>query len=381
MHPSSDDFRPFLGNPNDHTPGHINDYLLTDIPVLGLHVISFTNATIVSLTWPHTMSDALGMLALVTNWCKVLEGREDEISPLLGVTVDPLDTVGTGELHPSEVARPYAFRDKVLTGWGLARFMIRFIWEVFWHPRHTQRIICLPPQALTALRAEATRDLTIARREQDGEEKSLSPPFVSDGDILMAFLTRIASRTSPSPRPVAFRNAFELRSRLPAVFDASASYIANYILLATTQLSADEALTLPLGQLALRYRNSLLDSLDESQIRGWLRYMRYVPGKLKMALDPASIMFNCSNWTKAKFFYKVDFSSAIIRRGSIDSKVETAGKPVYFQCMMVKTTPKTLRNMFNILGRDLQGNYWISMTLAPKAWPGVEEELAKVNTE
>lgn len=50
------------------------------------------DATIVSLNFPHALTDAVGLPALVRNWCRVLAGREGEAERL--ARDNPFDGVG-----------------------------------------------------------------------------------------------------------------------------------------------------------------------------------------------------------------------------------------------------------------------------------------------
>lgn len=62
-----------------------------DEPILGLHVLSFKNATILVLRVFHLLTDASGIAALLTAWSAVLAGDHDKVLPLGGVAEDPLD--------------------------------------------------------------------------------------------------------------------------------------------------------------------------------------------------------------------------------------------------------------------------------------------------
>lgn len=381
IHGSPERFREFLG-PADKVPGSFDAFLYSDTPQLGLHVVTFLDATLVSLNWPHTMTDGLGRLAIIKNWCKVLAGKEDEVAPLMGMREDPMATVGTGPLHEKE--EPYALKDKGLSGLSLATFIAHAIWDKFWVPEHELKVFFLPAKAMTVLRQQAADDLSKTSANGEGTTASngtVAPatPFVSDGDILTAWLTQITFRAyGPSSRPVAFNNVFELRSRLPDVFDPSAAYVGNFARTAQTDLTADEARFLPLGQLALQYRQSLASQTTEGQVRGAIRFARELGSTMFLAVQPNSIMLTCSNWSKAKFFDAVDFGPAVVKPGPKSDVAPVPGKPVYFQAISTKADPPMLRNIYNVLGRDCAGNYWITAKLPPVVWQNIDKEIAKV---
>lgn len=381
IHGPPEQFREFTG-PADTLPGSIDAFLYSDSPQIGLHVVTFSDATLVSLNWPHTMTDGLGRLAIIKNWCKVLAGKEDEVVPVMGAREDPMATVGTGPLHEKE--EPYALKDKNVSGLGMMNLIAHFIWDKFWVPEHELKMVFLPAKAITVLRQQAADDLSTTSANGQGTTASdvtaaPATPFVSDGDILTAWLTQITFRASgPSSRPVAFNNVFELRSRLPDVFDPSAAYVGNFARSASTQLTANEARSLPLGQVALRYRQSLASQTTEGQVRGLIRFTRELGSSPVITIEPNSISLTCSNWSKAKFFDAVDFGPAVVKPGPKSDVAPVPGKPVYHQCISTKRDPPMMRNVYNILGKDCAGNYWLAAKLPPVVWENIGKEIAKV---
>lgn len=378
---SPERFRDFIGSA-DTTPGSIDDYLYSDTPQLGLHVVTFLDATLVSLNWPHTLTDGLGRLAIIKNWCKVLAGKEDEVAPLKGTLEDPMATVGTGPLHEKE--EPYALKDKNISGLGMVNLIAHSIWDKFWVPELELKVVFLPAKAIAVLRQRAADDLSTTNSNEQGTAASNgtaapATPFVSDGDILTAWLNQVTFRAyGPSSRPVAFNNVFELRSRLPDVFDPSAAYVGNFARSAQTQLTAQEARFLPLGQLALRYRQSLASQITEGQVRGMIRFTRELGESPLLPIQGNSIMLTCSNWSKAKFFDAVDFAPAVVKPGPKSDVAPVPGKPVYFHAVSTKEDPPMLRNIYNVLGKDCAGNYWVTAKLPPVVWQNIDKEIAKV---
>ena len=53
-----------LMQPGD-SPMKLDDYLNADIPQLGLHIKSFTDTTLVTVHWPHTMCDIMGIRSVL----------------------------------------------------------------------------------------------------------------------------------------------------------------------------------------------------------------------------------------------------------------------------------------------------------------------------
>lgn len=383
-------------------PRSLEDFLTRDVAQLGLHVISFTDVTIVSLTWPHTMSDALGLTALVTNWARVLAGKEDEVVPLLGIEDDPLATVGKGELHMTE--EPWALRGQILSSLGWIRFVLTMLWDAIRIGQCQQHMIYLPARSMHKLRETATNDLAAADTANQGHtETDWHPqniprgggrPYLTENDVLTAWMTRMAAHSlgPRSTRSIAFLNFFEVRSRLPCVFQPAdrAAYVGNFIFASWAHVSAREALEAPLGAVALRYRALLAAQTTEGQVRGLLRTFRerMAAGKRIGTMRGDSMMVTCTNWTKARLFDLVDFGPAVVGRGAPfggEGAEHRPGRPVYYHAVNLrplavvkKGGPPRIGTQkgVNILGKDAGGNYWIMAILPPSSWPRIQEELA-----
>lgn len=375
-----------LAAPED-APRCLADFLNRDVSQLGLHVISFTDATLVSVTFPHTMCDLLGLQAIVDNWVRVLSGKEDEVVPLLGVHDDPLAGVGKGPVH--EFEEPWALKDETLSGWGWVRFIFTMIWDAIRLGQSQQHMIYLPAASLQRLRESATADLARFSHDQTVDDRHPQDVFLTDNDILTAWMTRAAAHSLPanSTRSVTFLNFFEIRGRLPAVFQPpqKAVYIGNFIFACWAHLSARDAQEAPLGAIAGKYRGFLAAQTSEGQVRGLLRVFgeRTAVGKRMGAMRPDSLMITCSNWSKAKFFAAVDFSPAVLAEGKTsDQPKHGPGRPVYYHGLNLKPLGTGRSKQVgaatgvNILGKDAGGNYWVMAMLPQKSWPFIQEELS-----
>ncbi|KAF3761042.1 hypothetical protein M406DRAFT_296579 [Cryphonectria parasitica EP155] len=376
-----------LAAPED-APRCLGDFLARDVSQLGLHVVSFSDATLVSLTFPHTMCDLLGLQAIVDNWVKILSGREDDVVPLLGVHEDPIADVGTGPLHKYE--EKWALKDNIMSGFGWFRFVLTMIWDAIRLGPSEQHMIYLPASSLARLRESAKADLAAVTSSNIIYDWHPQNVYLTDNDILTAWITRMAARSlSPgsSHRSITFVQFFELRGRLPAVFQPPerAVYIGNFIFACWAHLTARDAQHAPLGAIAGRYRAFLAAQTTEGQVRGLLRVFRErtAAGRRIGAMRPDSMMITCSNWSKAKFFAAVDFSPAVVRKGkSFGQPKFGSGRPVYYHGLNLRPLGSGRSRQVgaatgvNILGKDAGGNYWIMAMLPPKSWPMIQQELA-----
>lgn len=360
----------------EKVPSTLEDYLFSDDPPLELHVFTFTDATIVTLNFPHALTDAMGLSELIKNWCKVLAGRIDDVVPLS--EDDPLEHVEDEE-EESVTKERHVLAENKITGWSMFLFGITFVKDLVFGPKMETNTICLPGSSVTALKAKALDDIRPqhSTSSTDGTKANVKSSFISEGDILSAWGTKmIGLGLGPRfNRTIAVMNVFELRSRLKKTFDTSSAHVQNAFFVLTTILTGQETRTLPVGQIALRLRSSLVDQTAEAQVQALIREQRISIKKHNRPVLFAkrnSILLPISDWSKARFFEVVDFGPAVVKAGSKNS----LGRPKFF--LAFDANPKanpTHRNVFNIIGKDLSGNCWITGMLSPATWARVREEF------
>ena len=268
IQPGPPEFRVFAARMN--APVTLADFLNYDTPQLSLHITSFNDATLVALSWPHTLMDVMGQQALLRAWSSVLAGRESDVPPLLGARLDALSSAA-GEKMQEET---FKYASKQLRGWDLFIFGLRFAWNMMYYTveEHT---VYVPKSLMVELRHEAERDLAAA----DGGEDKL---FVSDGDLLTAWAARAVASSLPQPRPVTVLHAINVRFRLSSLVQASGVYVQNMAVAALTFLSADVAAG-PLGAIALENRRHLMEQATEGQVMALLSELR---SQSKTSSDP-----------------------------------------------------------------------------------------------
>jgi hypothetical protein len=341
------DFRQFAAPGS--APETLDDYLFSDRPQIGLHVTSFTDVTLVAISWPHITMDVMGLHALVKAWSCVLNGREDEVAPALGAKQDVVRQILDASDRATEEV--YALQDKRLKGWGMAKFGLRFAGDLLlWNRVMHTRTMYLPRTAIEALTAQTKSDT-----------------FVSEGDVLTAWTLRALAQSLPSPRPITALHALNARFRLPALKNAQGVYIQNLAVAAFTSVPASVA-TGPLSGIASLNRTCLAAQATAPQV---LSYLRAVDDE---TADPATMLF-CdaegvlmpfTNWTRAALYETVDFSGAVVGEGSGRMRFHHAGS---------MREMATTRNVVVILGRDMEGGVWIVGTLTPGTWKVLEGEM------
>ncbi|KAK2753455.1 hypothetical protein FQN54_007845 [Arachnomyces sp. PD_36] len=290
-----------------------------DKPITSLLVSSFTDGTIVSIVFPHIVLDAVGLGDLLRAWSNVLADRIDRIPPVLGSKRDVLENVGTSSDEKAQT--PYILEDYRIKGFSLLAFAMRLAWDVL-TMKLEPRTIVLPAGYMSHLRQQAESELC----QELGID---TPPFISDGDIITAWCSRMIS-SSTSPRtPSSVINIFDLRSRLDdtRTQQEQGTYLQNLLLRTCAPMESSSS-SLSLGQVALRVRQAIVQQTTDTQIRSDLKLVRglSVAGFPPLfGSSPFASFMGCSNWEKAKLQESANFADAVVIPSSSSHNSEKAG--------------------------------------------------------
>ncbi|WYZ34052.1 hypothetical protein EsH8_I_000328 [Colletotrichum jinshuiense] len=386
-------------------PMTIEDLIYSDEPQISLHVVSFNDATLVGLLFSHVLFGAAGMQALVQAWSQVLAGHEAEVPVLHGARKDILDDVGV-DTDPDK--EPFLLDPRQLKGFRHFRFSMRFLWDMLRRPEIESKVLCLPADFVASLRARAMADLIAMDEKGLGTEEA---PFVSEGDVLTAWWTRLVCSARGGKRPVTVLNAVDITGRLKSVFAPGKLYVQNFALGTWTLLSASEVCKAPLGYVARCFRYDIQTQTTPSQVMAFMRRLRKGGRCSKQPLygDPNSMLLIFTNWARCKFFECIDFSPAVIPQAAdtaaVNSDIQANGDTIAggggggdpeknptatvsealarpppgkisYHHSTARTRTVLSRNVFTILGKDLNGNYWVSALGHPECWSKLEKEVA-----
>ncbi|KAG6358763.1 hypothetical protein INS49_012282 [Diaporthe citri] len=351
----ADDFKSLYMGPD--CPNKLEDYLYSDRSITGLHVVSFHDATVVVVNWLHAAFDATAKRALLDAWILMMQGRQDEITKPYSHHEDPLSELGR---HVSE---PHKLSDRRMSTLGMIGWGLGNISDLF--RRQETRVVCLPANFVEELRAVALEEL--AAIEDGGNKK-----FLSEGDVLVAWLARLAVVNFPpdSDRTVAVQSAFSGRKALSeSLLPPDKTYFSNCAFLFTTLLSVTDIRRGPLGHTAQRVRLALEEQNTREQVEAHCAILRESgPNKLPPFFGDSSMhIISVSNWSKADFF-SLDFSAA---------SVKGSNRPVRPKYIHSAQTPYRFTEMFPITGKDAHGNYWLSATRLARNWDAVEAALKR----
>jgi hypothetical protein len=369
--PTAASIRPYTRSPT--TPEAFDDWLYNDIPQLAIHIINFEDATVVTVTLLHTLTDFLGLMAFYRAWLQTLNGMEDQIAPYIGFKdKDPLQNLQQEKQPPK-----YIFADRIIKGWGLYKFVLRTMWEYFWYPEASMRFITLPGKFVDKLTASARKELVAAKNDEKA--------FVSDSDVLCAWWTRliVKSHNYPPNRSVCLMNRFDSRDilakmgLLPSLnvsFFGNAAYSASCF----TPASSYTNTGYPLGLLASQVRNSIQVHRTVEQLQAQdaaFRESKAKTGRLPLYGDSDMLLCVFTNCKSGNLF-QLDFSPAIIGHDGQGEKLKR-GLPVFLSCTGMETRWGA-RNGTGILGKTESGDWWMSSRLRRDVWEKIEAEFKRL---
>lgn len=400
--PAAASFRPYMRSPTG--PQHFDDWLYGDIPQLALHVVCFSDATIITATLLHTLSDMLGLGAFYRAWLMQLQGRADDIAPYVGyLDKDPLE--GLQELSPSPPPK-YDLAEKEVGRWGYTRYILRHIWDCFWYPEASLRFFTLPGEFVEGLSAQARAELSAAAQNSkdtpaSNGDNSQNDTFVSNSDVLCAWWVRLLVKVqnhlpSSSTRTINLTNRFDSRDVLADAgllpsrnvsFFGNAAYNASFLKTAGS-FHAESQGGETLGVLAKQVRESikLHRGVDQLQAQdAAFRENKTRTGHLPLYGDGDMMWCVFTNIYRGRL-YQMDWSAAIKGGGGTgagngedgngDETVQR-GRPAFITCTGVENRLAG-RNQTAIMGRNDDGVWWMSCRLRDDVWKKMEDEFAKL---
>lgn len=387
IQPSPRIFQELGVGPN--APRTFEDYITSDCPQLSLHVVSFTDATLVSLTWPHVSLDGMSLSYLMEAWSLVLAGRDEDVPPMLtGGTEDPMKSAG---LNPDFQER-HIHESKHMTGWKILVWGFFYLLDILWWPRMKKQVVYIPDRAIQAMKNRVMSSLKNDKHDQDGPGVTIH--HVSSSDIVAAFISNLTAQQLPasSTRSAVILSPIDIRDRMPSVFPkANGVYVTNAAPIISTILPARVMRRARDGIIdtAKALRRSLKLQTSEGQINALNRLERVSMAENGLPAffgDPRSLVIIISDMTKARFYEKVDFGPAVLlhrgtekleRRGGHNSSstMATSGQLAYFHMQELGGENIFSRNNFLVFGTP-SGGYWITGSLPTAIWAKMDEMLA-----
>lgn len=340
------------------TPTKASQYLNREEPQLALFVVSFTDATVISVTWPHSLFDAVGLGEVLHQWCAVLHGHADTIPAPVDIDNYPLADLGC---HPSE---PYELADSQLSLIALCIYTLRNILEMIFH-RPQGRMLYIPGPFIQKLRKRAI--LELSRETTDNK----TDQFISEGDVLSAWWAQVmASHVRGSNKLINVTNVLGWRTSLEDIISGR-PFISNCAGFISMLIPASKFFDMSLGAIAWQTRQCILRGRRREQIDAYVGIWRKVPGMAPPLFGNATMhLAACSNWQQARLC-ELDFSPAIAhgRNGNapaFPSYVQSCVRGLGFS------------NILIVVGRDTTGGYWVNGLTGQRHWAAIEEAVGKL---
>lgn len=336
-----------------------------DISQLNVHVERFRDVTLVSLSWLHTLTDAMGMSFVLQAWQLVLEGRDNEVPPLNDAETDLLDKAGRIPIER------YRLSNSLMKPWQFVLYALNLLVSRLWWGGNETRITYIPGKWLRSVRSQAIEELN-----NDSSNQDVS--FLSDNDIICSLMSKIISGGPANTRPVWTMQAANLRPRLQSVtFPAGVATVGNYTNVIITDMPAGAVQTGSISQTAAAFRRNTDAHNSGDQMDAMLSMFRQslssgrpvVPGVWNMQLS----LF--SNWSKVRT-YHLDFSAA--RTKWHKGQRSTPLTPSLALPLLSNAESFLAMPMFGVNGPDEMGGYWVSGSISRSRWDAASAEIASL---
>ncbi|EJT75897.1 hypothetical protein GGTG_05823 [Gaeumannomyces tritici R3-111a-1] len=309
--------------PPPEAPGTLKDYTRSGAPLLWLHVVTFADATLVTLGWPHMAMDGVALSQVLQAWAIVLAGGDEFVPPMLSLRHDIMGTPTARDGPAAEIPKEFFMAGRMVTNVFLSFLCIVYmVVSIMLGDRMEPHMVWVPKSTLAKLKQEALAGLeahdngtapasstgtaqsgSSSNKETAGKgsvDAKLFPggivadqvtgkPFISENDALVAFFTRAAmcGRPKSSRRPVNVYSVVDVRNRIPTVNasipGAEASVFMTNVVLSgdhggrkntspSPSSSASSSTKPPassLGVIAASVRSHVAAGTTEPQLRAW----------------------------------------------------------------------------------------------------------------
>ncbi|KAL8968958.1 MAG: hypothetical protein Q9183_002230 [Haloplaca sp. 2 TL-2023] len=207
----------------------------------------------------------MGAADMLRAWSAMLADQRDTVPFVCGNEEDVIENMDN---NPSpQIQAPFIMQNKQLKGFSMLAFGLRYMWDLLVRRNKETHILYLPKAFITKLHQTAQDQLSSV-----GDTEK--PLFISDGDLITAWLSRLIISSRSTKRPAILMNVFDVRGRLKDCFKSGAVYLQNLILPATVYLPATENASTSFGQIAFRLRKALIEQTSDSQARSLVGLMK-----------------------------------------------------------------------------------------------------------
>lgn len=363
LSPPLDDLR--LCGHGQGFPTTMADLVNKDAPQLAFKVVGFTDATMLAVTFSHCTWDISGLQGFMKSFELVLDGREDEVLPMLGARTDVLSEMVAQQddscldLGLLSLPREAAAAKKP----GAPK------------PVLEERIIRVPLHIF-----ERMRDL-VARENPDEDQDALAVYQLDE--LFLGLIVRQIARAQPAPRALQLMNIYNARLLVPQLGGAEGIYSQNLVLPSPLPLSHETA-TGPIAPIALAQRDNFAQAAVPQSVA---RSMWTVLSAIKADMDITALVDNgdeeeesilVNNLVRLSNYIDVDLSAAVVRQGE-SSQTRRNGLGTADLCFL--TLPGNSYGMMRVttLGSYNGNACWMFGELPARAWELIHEALDELD--
>ena len=349
-------------------PKTVEEMIDCDLPQISLHITSFRDATLVGISWPHSVMGSQGFVTLLHAWSLVVSGKEVAVPRLLGASSDVLLEMENGEAPSSR--QQWLARKSRLVGGKLIMSILRLGWSLFWNPRDV-RTVFIPKTALERLQSAC-------RAEIDEMDMGQKEHFNEEVTLIAWFARLAASATTSRNKPVTIINFLSAKQCLSSLIDQGGVYVQNMLAYTFSFLPGHVA-TGKLGPLVQEHSRHVREQSSQQQCLGFLRtYRRATKGgrSFKLLYGPSDAhVIGCNSFISADLIRTVDFSAAVPSSTPETGKGTPPGAMTCYYYHIVNNRLGGGPDCVYLLGKDHGDGLWVIAALPIKAWKKVDMAL------
>lgn len=346
-------------------PKTVKEMIDCDCPQISVHIVSFQDATLVGISWPHSAMGSLGFRHFIHSWSLVLDDRQKEVPEFLGANEDVLLEVETRE--PLATREETLLEKSRLAGLRLVMFLLRLVWSMR-TPREVKSIF-IPKRALAKLQAACQEEVA-----QTFSESTVPP---SEETTLLAWFARLATSDSSNNKPITIVTMLNAMQAASSLSSQAGINVHNMTMYAVSFLSSGIARG-ELGPLAHDYASQIREQSTQEQVLSFLRMYRQttqdgVPFKPYYGPSNAHPVA-CNDLGNADLIHSVNFSAAVLEKPEDGGERPPGALTCYYYNMINRQLGAGLDCIY-LLGKDHGGNLWVTAALPASTWSKVEAAL------
>lgn len=305
-----------------------------------------------------------------------MAGQESRVPPILDPQTDMVlqveqeatkqEKAGLARLPPSEIIAA----QNLMTTFQIILYAIKTIFQSLTQPPWEERLIYLPHNVATPLLTSIKEKANLA-----------SPPFISTGDALTAWFTKLTASFSPSP--ISLIPFVNIRYQFPSLLPTTklqGVHLQNMLVYLHARLTGTLAKDVP--DIVAHWKRQTVQQREQQQLVAFIRKLKeeiypgtpflHIPGETG---DTRILVNNLINMDLVKL---VNFKPAVVKQGDLSAGRENPlGGMVCFMTYRYVRQFHTGVHMFQMLGSDHSGGHYMFATMQKERWAGVERELSR----